>query len=54
MGPPFLRMWRIKVWLTRHIDHDELERQFANCSSTVLASISQIPTSPVVGFMMDL
>lgn len=55
MDPPFLKTWRIKkVWITRHIDHDVLERQFANCFSTVLASISQIPTPSAIGFMMDL
>lgn len=55
MDPPFLEMWRIKkVWITRHVDYGVPERQFANSSSTVLDSISQILSSSAVGFMMAL
>ena len=54
--PPFLKIWRVKekAWMTRHIDYDVLERQFANCSSTGLASTSQIPTPSAIRCMMDL
>lgn len=43
--PLFLKIWRVKekAWMTRHIDHDVLERQFVNRSSTGLASTSQFP-----------
>ena len=40
--------------MTRHIDHDVLERQFANCSSTGLSRTSQIRAPSAIGCMMDL
>lgn len=53
---PFVKIWRVKekAWMTRHIDRDVLESQFANCSSTGLASTSQISTPSAIGCMMDL
>lgn len=54
--PLFLKIRRIKekAWTIRHIDYDVPERQFANCSSTGLASTSQIPAPSAIGYMMDL
>lgn len=40
--------------MTRYVDCDVLERQFANQSSTGLASTSQIPTPSAIECMMDL
>lgn len=53
--PLFLKIWRIKekAWMTRHIDYDVPERQFANCSSTGLASTSQISTPSAIWYRMD-